>query len=79
MPTIIEPAPYTGVWPTVYNILYVEGETTTKDARGLLRTRRGQSMQGLTRGWRIGFWGLVGFWSMGAVGPGPDGPGRGEF
>lgn len=79
LPTIVEPAPYTGVWATVYSILYLEGETTTKDAKGMLRTKRGQGTAGLVRGWRIGFWGLVGFWGLGAIGPGDEGKGRGEF
>lgn len=79
LPTIVEPAPYAGVWGTVYGILYLEGETTTKDAKGMLRSRRGQGAAGLVRGWRVGFWGLVGFWGIGALGPGDEGKGRGEF
>ena len=78
LPTIIEPAPYTGVWATVYSILYLEGETSTKDSKGMVRIRRGQGTAGLIRGWRIGFWGLVGVWGGGLVGPG-DSKGRGEF
>jgi fusion and transport protein UGO1 len=78
MPTITDPAPYTGVWGTVYSVLYTEGETTTKDAKGMLRTRRGQGTAGLVRGWRVGFWGLVGVWGGGALGPG-EGKGRGAF
>ncbi|SMR57011.1 unnamed protein product [Zymoseptoria tritici ST99CH_3D1] len=66
---IVDPAPYVGVWGTVYSILYLEGETTTKAANGMLRTRRGQGTSGLVRGWRIGFWGLVGVWGAGALGP----------
>ena len=76
MPTIVEPAPYAGVWGTVYSILYVEGETSTKDSRGMVRVRRGEGASGLVRGWRIGFWGLVGVWGSGMVGPGEK---RGEF
>ncbi|PPJ54683.1 hypothetical protein CBER1_05981 [Cercospora berteroae] len=74
---IVEPAPYSGVWGTVYGIMYSEGETTTKATNGMLRTRRGQGAAGLVRGWRIGFWGLVGVWGAGALGPG-DGKNR-EF
>ncbi|KAF7187028.1 Mitochondrial fusion and transport protein UGO1 [Pseudocercospora fuligena] len=70
VPLIVEPAPYSGVWGTVYGIMYAEGETTTKSANGMLRTRRGQGASGLVRGWRIGFWGLVGVWGAGALGPG---------
>ncbi|KAI5365515.1 putative mitochondrial carrier domain superfamily [Septoria linicola] len=77
IPLIVDPAPYSGVWGTVYGIVYSEGETTTKAANGMLRTRRGQGTAGLIRGWRVGFWGLVGVWGAGALGPG-DGKNR-EF
>ena len=78
VPTIVDVAPYSGIWGTVYSILYVEGETTTKDSRGMIRIRRGQGATGLVRGWRVGFWGLVGVWGGGLVGPG-DGRSRVEF
>ncbi|KAF2816206.1 mitochondrial carrier [Mytilinidion resinicola] len=39
------------------------------------RVRKGQGMQGLWRGWRVGFWGLVGVWGVSALG----GAGGGEF
>ncbi|KAK4621440.1 Mitochondrial fusion and transport protein UGO1 [Fulvia fulva] len=70
VPLVIDPAPYTGVWATVYGIMYLEGETTTTAANGMLRTRRGQGAAGLVRGWRVGFWGLAGVWGAGALGPG---------
>jgi fusion and transport protein UGO1 len=70
LPLIVEPAPYSGVWGTVYGIMYSEGETTTKSSTGMLRIRRGQGAAGLVRGWRVGFWGLVGVWGAGAMGPG---------
>ncbi|KAK3712129.1 hypothetical protein LTR37_009220 [Vermiconidia calcicola] len=78
LPTIVDAAPYSGVWATVYSILYVEGETSSKDSKGMIRTRRGQGPAGLVRGWRVGFWGLVGVWGGGAIGPG-EGKGKGEF
>ena len=78
LPSIVEPAPYTGVWATVYSVLYLEGETTSKDAKGMIRIRRGQGVAGLVKGWRVGFWGLVGVWGGGALGPG-ESRGRGEF
>lgn len=34
------------------------------------RTRKGQGVYGLWRGWRIGFWGLVGVWGAAAMGGG---------
>jgi fusion and transport protein UGO1 len=73
VPMIVNTAPYSGVWGTVYSILYVEGETSTKDSRGMIRIRRGQGATGLVRGWRVGFWGLVGVWGSGMVGPGKKG------
>jgi fusion and transport protein UGO1 len=32
------------------------------------RVRKGQGMHGLWRGWRVGFWGLVGVWGAAALG-----------
>ncbi|CAK4017380.1 mitochondrial fusion and transport ugo1-like [Lecanosticta acicola] len=79
-PLVIDPAPYVGVWATFYSIMYTEGETTTKAPSGMLRTRRGQGAAGLARGWRVGFWGLVGVWGAGALGPGePKGSRGGQF
>ncbi len=39
--------------------------------------RRGQGVEGLFRGWRVGMWGLVGVWGAAAIG-GAGGKG-GEF
>ncbi|KAF2721062.1 hypothetical protein K431DRAFT_269172 [Polychaeton citri CBS 116435] len=78
VPTIVYPAPYPGVWRTIYGIMYLEGETTIKDSKGMLRTKRGQGASGLIRGWRVGFWGLVGVWGAGALGTSSEGR-RGEF
>ncbi|WPG98521.1 mitochondrial fusion and transport protein ugo1 [Acrodontium crateriforme] len=75
---IVPAAPYKGVWGTVYSIMYLEGETRVKDAKGMVRVRRGQGTSGLVRGWRVGFWGLVGVWGAGALGPG-ESKVRGEF
>ena len=76
---LVPVAPYQGVWGTVYGILYVEGETRTKDAKtGMVRVRRGQGTSGLVRGWRVGFWGLVGVWGAGVLG-GREERRRGEF
>lgn len=35
--------------------------------------RRGQGVTGLWRGWKVGWWGLVGLWAAGVVGGGGDG------
>jgi fusion and transport protein UGO1 len=78
LPLIVEPAPYLGIGGTVYSILYSEGETKTKDAKGMIRIRKGQGSAGLVRGWRVGFWGLVGVWGAGSLGPANESR-RGEF
>nr|OQO16449.1 hypothetical protein B0A51_17469 [Rachicladosporium sp. CCFEE 5018] len=78
LPLVVETAPYFGVGGTVYSILYTEGGTKTKDAKGMVRVRKGQGVAGLVRGWRIGFWGLVGVWGAGAMGAGAE-RGKGEF
>lgn len=78
LPLIVEPAPYLGIGGTVYSIMYSEGETKTKDAKGMVRVRKGQGSAGLVRGWRVGFWGLVGVWGAGSLGT-AEGRGRGEF
>ncbi|KAK5747121.1 hypothetical protein LTR17_000254 [Elasticomyces elasticus] len=77
---IVEPAPYSGVAGTVYGIIYSEGERRGKDLKtGMVKIRRGQGFSGLVRGWKVGFWGLVGVWGAGALGGGGEGRGRGEF
>ena len=42
------------------------------------RRRKGQGIEGLWRGWRIGVWGLVGAWGAGIIGGGAGGRGA-EF
>ncbi|MCJ1324323.1 mitochondrial fusion and transport protein ugo1 [Thelotrema lepadinum] len=42
------------------------------------RRKKGQGLEGLWRGWRVGVWGLVGIWGAGLVGGGPGGA-AGEF
>ncbi|KAK5728551.1 hypothetical protein LTR15_001687 [Elasticomyces elasticus] len=80
VPLIVEPAPYSGVMVTVYGIIYSEGERRGKDLKtGMVKIRRGQGFGGLVRGWKVGFWGLVGVWGAGALGGGGEGRGRGEF
>ena len=38
--------------------------------------RKGQGVEGLFRGWRVGMWGLVGVWGAAALG---GAGGKGEF
>lgn len=38
--------------------------------------RKGQGLEGLWRGWKVGWWGLVGLWTVGLLG---NGNGEGEF
>ena len=84
------PQSYRGVAGTVWAIVYEEGLNPVKSeaerAQELLgkpvtsqqrqRRRRGQGLQGLYRGWRIGMWGIAGIWASGllgaAAGPGDD-------
>ncbi|GAB7364211.1 hypothetical protein MBLNU230_g4761t1 [Neophaeotheca triangularis] len=68
LPTIIPTAPYLGISGTVYSILYSEGEVAARDGKGMVRVRMGQGVKGLVRGWRVGFWGIVGVWGAGALG-----------
>jgi len=35
--------------------------------------RRGQGLDGLWRGWKVSWWGLVGLWTAGVIGGGGDG------
>lgn len=35
--------------------------------------RRGQGVEGLWRGWKVSWWGLVGLWGAAVVGGGGDG------
>ena len=75
--TTIVPVPqsYRGVLPTIWNIVNEEGYSESqKDNAAALggkaprRKRKGQGIQGLYRGWRVGFWGLVGVWGTSFIG-----------
>lgn len=80
--TIVEPGPYRGVLGTMWYIAREEGITVigpspakAASAKSMgfsrpSRTSKGQGMHGLWRGWRVGFWGLVGIWSAAALGGG---------
>lgn len=75
--TTIVPVPqsYRGVLPTIWTIVNEEGYSESeKDKAAALsgkaprRKRKGQGIQGLYRGWRVGFWGLVGVWGTSFIG-----------
>ncbi|KAF2192077.1 mitochondrial carrier [Zopfia rhizophila CBS 207.26] len=87
--TIVEPGPYKGILGTMWFIVREEGvqitgpgAVATGQVQGRTpgfaerrRVRKGQGIHGLWRGWRVGFWGLVGVWGAAALG----GAGGGEF
>lgn len=76
--TIADLGPYKGIVGTMWSIVKEEEsgapEVASKveraDAvrRGRRDTRKGQGVEGLWRGWRVGMWGLVGVWGAGALG-----------
>lgn len=82
--TVVEIGPYTGVIASMWRIAREEGETieqvpqakASQPQRPTARPKKGQGMQGLWRGWRVGMWGLVGVWGAAALGPAGKG---GEF
>lgn len=82
--TIVPIGQYKGVFGTMYHISSVEGTSTvaqrpasrkgkTKVRSVLPIERRGQGFEGLWRGWKVNWWGLVGLWAASAVGSGGDG------
>lgn len=82
--TVVVVGPYKGLIGTMRSIIYEEGERTIKAApdKGAAPGRtttlardperkKGQGLEGLWRGWRVGMWGLIGVWgaaTMGGVG-----------
>jgi fusion and transport protein UGO1 len=63
--TIIPVGPYKGIVGTFMSIVNEEGfrdQVTTAGKQVARRRRKGQGMKGLWRGWRVGFWALVGMW-----------------
>lgn len=72
---------YRGVFATMWCIVREEGyreEVSAKKgkAKGKITKRKGQGVEGLWRGWRVGMWGLVGVWGAGMLGGNGSG---GEF
>ncbi|KAK6833330.1 mitochondrial fusion protein [Apiospora arundinis] len=87
MDTIVEPGPYYGVVGTMYSITTEEGThavpvNPTKNVKGKkvkqpkiaeVVYKRGQGMEGLWRGYKVSWWGLVGLWTASVVGGGGEG------
>jgi fusion and transport protein UGO1 len=75
--TTVEVGPYKGVVGTMWSIMREEGspsqvplaEASIKNGTGRKKAgKRGQGVEGLWRGWRVGMWGLVGVWGACALG-----------
>lgn len=87
MQTIVPAGRYDGVVGTMYHISTQEGErelanksAATKKGKAKAKItsptfRQGQGLDGLWRGWKVNWWGLVGLWAASVVGNG----GEGEF
>jgi fusion and transport protein UGO1 len=88
--TIVQIGPYRGVFGTMWSIAREEGSSSgqeivagTGGTRGARKSnkfgeKKGQGVEGLWRGWRVGMWGLVGMWGAAALGSSSGGSG-GEF
>ncbi|MCJ1228370.1 mitochondrial fusion and transport protein ugo1 [Toensbergia leucococca] len=88
--TVVEVGSYRGLMGTMYSIIWEEGERGRRAeivrASGGApaqkignegRRKKGQGLEGLYRGWRVGMWGLLGVWGAATLG-GAGGKG-GEF
>ncbi|KAK4239375.1 mitochondrial fusion and transport protein ugo1 [Achaetomium macrosporum] len=89
METVVPLGRYDGVVGTMYAIVYEEGShavpasaggkaAAARKGRGGTTVsetvyRRGQGLDGLWRGWKVSWWGLVGLWAAGVLGGGGDG------
>lgn len=84
--TIVPPGRFDGVFGTMQTIVGQEGTRSVRAAaaasaggkkgkKGVSETvyRRGQGLEGLWRGWKVSWWGLVGLWSAGVLAGGGDG------
>jgi fusion and transport protein UGO1 len=79
--TVVKVGEYRGVLGTMWLIAKEEGLTETSvlvkgSKKGRSKEMRGQGVQGLWRGWRVGMWGLVGMWGSSMLNGGASG---GEF
>lgn len=84
--TVVEVGAYKGVIGTMWHIVREEGggQNLSSGTGGALAVeragaarRKGQGVEGLWRGWRVGMWGLVGVWGAAALGS--SGGKGGEF
>lgn len=78
---VVEIGSYRGVMGTMWSIVMEEGTSSQEVTVGTKKKvkmvkRKGQGIEGLWRGWRVGMWGLVGVWGARAMGGGSSG---GEF
>jgi fusion and transport protein UGO1 len=86
MDMIVQPGSYNGVVATMYSIVAEEGSrvvpvSSKSPSKGKKKQhkisevvyRRGQGVDGLWRGWKVSWWGLVGLWTASVVGGGGEG------
>lgn len=86
--TIVPIGRYNGTIGTMYHIASEEGArenpaiSNSAAKKGKAKTKsfqpthiKGQGLEGLWRGWKVNWWGLVGLWTANVVGTG----GEGEF
>lgn len=82
--TIAEVGPYNGLIGTMLHIVNEEGERSGREklVKGTAgapalkagkmgagaQRKKGQGVEGLWRGWRVGMWGLVGVWGAATLG-----------
>lgn len=87
--TVVPVGPYRGVMGSMWYIVREEGTRIPVSQQvaasiGSAQARRqpprkGQGVYGLWRGWRVGFWGLVGMWAAGAFNAGSGSGDGGAF
>lgn len=76
--TIINPGTYNGVLGTMYHIVTEEGSRPNvaksvpkgKKKKSIVESvyKRGQGIEGLWRGWKVSWWGLIGLWTISLAG-----------
>ncbi|CAI6096415.1 unnamed protein product [Clonostachys chloroleuca] len=83
--TIVPVGKYDGVFGTMYHIAREEGQrevvakapparrNRAKFKTGTPAYQKGQGVEGLWRGWKVNWWGLVGLWTASVFGNGGDG------